>query len=249
VPVVSTEERLASPNGDGSFSVTVVQRPRQQVEKQIREGIRSGVLAPGHKLPSEMALAQDFGVSRTTVREALRTLVADGLVEKVPGAGGGSFIRSLDHQSFSEELGHDLENLLRVGSFGYQEAGAVRRILELPAARLAAEHRTEEDLSTLNQVIAEEKAASHDDPKVAELDIRFHSAISQASGNRVIAAFVAALHQVAHPVEHLQLDAEVGRRTFSQHVAIVRAIESGDPAAAEKAMLAHLDYLEKHQIH
>jgi DNA-binding FadR family transcriptional regulator len=225
-----------------------VQRPRQQVETQIREAIRAGILTPGKKLPSEMALAQDFGVSRTTVREALRTLVADGLVEKVPGAGGGSFVRSLDHNSFSEELSHDLENLLRVGSFGYHEAGQVRRFLEVPAARLAAENRTEEHLEVLRQVIAEEKAISYDDPAVSDLDVRFHSAISEASGNRVVAALVAALHSVAHPVDHLQLDAEVGRRTFRQHVAIVRAIESGDPKAAEQAMVAHLSYLEKHQI-
>lgn len=245
---MATEDRLASTPADHAFSVMAVQRPRQQVESQIREAIRAGVLGPGHKLPSEMALAQDFGVSRTTVREALRTLVADGLVQKVPGAGGGSFIRSLNHESFSEELGQDLENLLRVGSFGYQEASQVRRFLEVPSVRLAAQNRTEEHLETLRQVIAEEKVISHDDPAVADLDVRFHSAISQASGNRVVAAFVGALHQVAHPVEHLHLDAEVGRRTFRQHVAIVRAIESGDPGAAEQAMLTHLDYLEKHQV-
>lgn len=245
---METEERLSIASADNAFSVRAVQRPRQQVETQIREAIRSGILGPGHKLPSEMALAQDFGVSRTTVREALRTLVADGLVQKVPGAGGGSFVRSLNHESFSEELGQDLENLLRVGSFGYNEASQVRRFLEVPSARLAAMNRTEKDLETLQQVIAEEKAISYDDPAVAELDIRFHSAISQASGNRVVAAFVGALHQVAHPVHHLHLDAEVGRRTFRQHVAIVRAIESGDPRASEQAMLTHLDYLEKHQI-
>ncbi|GAA0623752.1 FadR/GntR family transcriptional regulator [Sporichthya brevicatena] len=245
---MATEERLAGTPTDQAFSVMAVQRPRQQVETQIREAIRSGVLGPGHKLPSEMALAQDFGVSRTTVREALRTLVADGLVQKVPGAGGGSFVRSLNHESFSEELGQDLENLLRVGSFGYQEASQVRRFLEVPAARLAAQNRTEEHLVTLRQIIAEEKSISHDDPAVPDLDVRFHSAISEASGNRVVAAFVSALHQVAQPVDHLHLDAEVGRRTVRQHVAIVRAIENGDPKAAEQAMLTHLDYLEKHQI-
>lgn len=245
---MATEERLAGTSTDQAFSVMAVQRPRQQVETQIREAIRAGILGPGHKLPSEMALAQDFGVSRTTVREALRTLVADGLVQKVPGAGGGSFVRSLNHESFSEELGQDLENLLRVGSFGYQEASQVRRFLEVPAARLAAQNRTEEHLMTLRQIIAEEKSISHDDPAVADLDVRFHSAISEASGNRVVAAFVSALHQVAQPVDHLHLDAEVGRRTVRQHVAIVRAIENGDPKAAEQAMLTHLDYLEKHQI-
>jgi DNA-binding FadR family transcriptional regulator len=119
-------------------------------------------------------------------------------------------------------------------------------MLELPAARLAAQHRSGAQLDALREVVAEQRTLGYDDPKVPELDTRFHSLISQASGNRVVAAFVAALHEVTEPVHHLHLDAEVGKGTVKQHLAIVRAIEARDPDAAEAAMAEHLAYLERH---
>jgi len=234
--------------GPAGFTAKVVQRPRQQVEDQIRAAIRSGVVKTGQKLPTEVALSRDFGVSRTTVREALRSLVADGLIEKVPGAGGGSFVRMLDSHSFGIELGQDIENLLRVGSIVYYEAADVRRMLEVPCVRLAAEHRTDEEAAELREIVDKQKTLSYDDPRVPELDVRFHSLIGKASGNRVAAAFVDALHRVTEPVHHLDLDAEVGRRTVRQHMAIVRAVEERDPAAAERAMVEHLSYLEQHPL-
>jgi GntR family transcriptional regulator, transcriptional repressor for pyruvate dehydrogenase complex len=237
-----------STDGTEAVSFSAVQRPRQQVENQIREGIRDGTLETGQKLPTEAELAESFGVSRTTVREALRTLVADGLLEKMPGAGGGSFVRRLDHHAFGADLGQDIENLLRVQSIEHREAAEMRRMLEAPAVRLAAENRSKADLDTLNQVLEEEKALTYDDPAVPALDVRFHSAISEASGNRILAAFVAALHQVTEPVHHLNLNAEVGKRAFRQHVKIVKAIEKGDGKAAEAEMLAHLAYLEEQSL-
>ncbi|ODQ94394.1 GntR family transcriptional regulator [Mycolicibacterium holsaticum] len=229
-----------------TFSATVVKRPRHQVEEQIRHAIRSGALVTGQKLPTEIELAADFGVSRTTIREALRTLVADGLLEKMPGAGGGSFVRSLDHHAFGADVGEYIENMLRVGSVDYREVAEVRRMLEVPSVRLATLNRSQADLDELNDVLEEEKALTFDDPAVPELDVRFHSTISKASGNRVAAAFVSALHQVTEPVHHLKLSAEVGKRTFRQHVEIVRAIEKGDASEAEMAMREHLSYLEEH---
>lgn len=228
------------------FVATVVQRPRQQVEDQIREAISSGALSTGQKLPSEAVLALSFGVSRTTVREALRSLVADGLIEKTPGASGGSFVRSLDHKTLGADLVRDIENLLTAGSVGLLEASQVRRMLEMPGARLAARNRSAEQLEALHQVISEQRLLAYDDPRIPGLDTRFHTLISQASGNRVVAAFVSALHEVTEPVHHLHLDAEVGKGTFRQHRSIVRAIERRDPVAAEAAMGEHLEYLERH---
>jgi GntR family transcriptional repressor for pyruvate dehydrogenase complex len=230
---------------DHAFPVAQVQRPRQQVENQIRDAIRNGTLETGQKLPPEAELASSFGVSRTTVREALRTLVADGLLEKVPGAGGGSFVRRLDHRAFGEDLGQDIENLLRVGSVEHLEVAQVRRMLELPSARLAAANRSADDLAALDEIVSLERSSAWDDPAVPMLDVRFHSAISKASGNRVVAAFVAALHKVTQPVHHLNLDADVGKNTYRQHVAIADAIRDADPDAAEAAMLTHLTYLEE----
>ena len=196
-----------------AFAPKPVQRPRQQVEDQLRQAILSGALGIGKKLPPEAALAIEFGVSRTTVREALRSLASDGLIEKIPGAGGGSFVRSVDHHSLGAELSEDIENLLRLGSIEYGEVATVRRMLEVPAAREAALRRSEEDLAELDDILAEGKTLDVGDPRVMELDMRFHGVIAHASRNRVLAAFVFALHEVTEPVNHLYLTAETGRQT------------------------------------
>jgi DNA-binding FadR family transcriptional regulator len=229
-----------------AFAPKPVQRPRQQVEDQLRQAILSGALGIGKKLPPEAALAVEFGVSRTTVREALRSLASDGLIEKIPGAGGGSFVRSVDHHALGAELSEDIENLLRLGSIEFGEVTAVRRMLEVPAAREAARRRSEAEMAELDEIIAEGKALETDDPRVAALDARFHAVIAHASGNRVLAAFVYALHEVTEPVHRLDLNPETGKQAYRQHQALVRAIRKQDPAAAEAAMVSHLRYLEEH---
>jgi DNA-binding FadR family transcriptional regulator len=124
------------------------------------------------------------------------------------------------------------------------EVRDLRRLLEVPAAGLAAEHRTDEQLETLARIIAREKGTTVEDPEVPDLDISFHSALGEATGNRPLAAFISALHHVTRPVAGLPLSPEVGRKTVRQHVAIVKAIREGDADAAGKAMTAHLDYLQ-----
>ncbi len=224
-------------SGDSSvgFEARTVQRPRQQVEDQIRTAILSGALKTGQKLPTEVALAQDFGVSRSTVREALRALVVDGLIEKVPGAGGGSFVRMLDHQAFGDELGQDIEKLLRAGVLDAAEPAELRRLVEAVCARLAASRRGAEDLDELAAVVAAEPGP--------EADERFHELIARAAGNRLAAALLRGLYQVTEPVGQLAQSADRKAGAASRRAAIVGAIRSGDGDAAASAMAEHLSYL------
>lgn len=221
-----------------------VQRPRQQVEDQLRQAILSGALGIGRKLPPEAGLAVEFGVSRTTVREALRSLAADGLIEKVPGAGGGSFVRGVDHHSLAFGLSEDIENLIRLGSVHYEEAVAVRRLLEVPAARSAAVERSDVEIAELEGILAQEESLTAGDPLIPELEARFHSVIAHASGNRMLAAFVFALHQVTGPVSDLGRGREVGKRTCRHHRTLLGAIDKQDPDAAAAAMLSDLRHLD-----
>jgi GntR family transcriptional regulator, transcriptional repressor for pyruvate dehydrogenase complex len=184
-----------------AFHPSRVRRPREQVEEQIREAILSGAFRQGDKLPSETQLAEQFSVSRTTVREALRALASAGLISKVAGVAGGSFVRSVDHHALEAVLGDSLRNVLRLGSITGAEVHQMRELLEVPAAGLAAEHRTADDLERLATVLGREKGTTVEDPAVPELDISFHSAVAAASGNRVLGSVVAALHGVARPVE------------------------------------------------
>ncbi|MQA11442.1 MAG: FCD domain-containing protein [Pseudonocardiaceae bacterium] len=223
-----------------------VLRPRQQVEERIRAAIFSGDLRSGERLPAEAELARQFEVSRTTVREALRSLTTQNLIDKVPGAGGGSFVRSIDHHSLGTLLQESLHNLLTLGSLGGEEVAMVRQYLEVPSTRLAAEHRTEEDLNELREIVEQQRTISVDDPNVPDLDERFHAAIARASGNRVLGSFVHALHRETEPVHYLDLSPSVGKTTVKQHQKIVKAIAERDPDAAEAAIVEHLGYLRKH---
>ncbi|WP_084828304.1 FadR/GntR family transcriptional regulator [Streptomyces griseoflavus] len=225
-----------------------VLRPREQVEEKIRAAILSGELRSGERLPSEAELARQFDVSRTTVREALRSLVSQKLIDKTPGVGGGSFVRSVDHQSLGNLLQESLHNLLQLGNLRVEEVAMLRQYLEVPAARLAAQHRSDEDLAGLQDIVERQKTISVDDPDVPDLDARFHAAIAKASGNRLLASFVHALHRETEPVHYLDLSPEVGRTTVRQHQKIVKAIAASDPDSAEKAVNEHLVYLREHVL-
>jgi DNA-binding FadR family transcriptional regulator len=225
-----------------------VVRPRQQVEDLIREAILSGEVSSGECLPPEAELARQFEVSRSTVREALRALSTQGLIRKVAGSGGGSFVQSVDHHSLGVTLQESMHHLLELGSVDIAEVAMVRRFIEVPSARLAAQHRSDEDLRVLREIVSAERAAHVDAPEVADLDARFHAAIAKASGNRVLASFVHAVHRETEPVHHLALSPEVGRATVSQHQNIVKAITKSDESAAQRAMIEHLEYLQTHSL-
>ena len=227
-----------------NFQARPVYRLRQQVEGQLRTAIVSKQVSEGERLPSEAELAEQFSVSRSTIREALRSLTASGLIVKSPGAGGGSFVRKLDIHTFGEMLSESVALFVDLGNAHASEVAALRDLLEIPAARLAAENRTSEDVALLFEIVQAQKEITSDDPAVPNLDIRFHTAIAAAGRNRVLNAFVFALHAVNQPVTHIDLTPEIGRKTVAQHLQVVRAIEAGDPAAAEAAIRKHLDYLK-----
>jgi DNA-binding FadR family transcriptional regulator len=226
-----------------TFLPAPILRPREQVERQIREAIFSNVFAAGEKLPSETELASRFGVSRATVREALRSLASEGLIHKVPGAGGGSFVETIDFASLGLRLSDSMNNILRLGRISYEEITELRRMLEIPSARLAAEHRTDAHIERLRAILVQEQEVTVEDPRVAALDVGFHGALADATSNRLLCSFVSALHNVTRPVTFLALSPEAGRATVRQHLAIVEAVERPDPDAAEAAMRGHLDYV------
>lgn len=236
-------------SADGSKALgKKVLRPREQVEERIRAAILAGELRSGERLPPEAELARQFGVSRTTVREALRSLSAASLITKTPGATGGSFVRSVDYRSLGAVLQESMHNLLQLGSLDFEEVAIVRQHLEVPSVRLAAVHRTEEDLASLRHIVEQQRTTSVDDPAVPKLDEEFHTTIAQASKNRVLASFVHALHHETEPVHYLDLSPEVGRETVRQHLRILRAIADRDPDAGEQAIIEHLTYLRKHLL-
>lgn len=233
---------------DTSFQPVRVRRPREQVETQIRKAILEGEFRTGDRLPSEATLARDFGVSRSTIREALRSLAESGFISTSPGASGGSFVEGIDHHALSTRFGDSVETIMRLGTLSFEEVAAVRLLLEVPSAGLAARNRTDAHLTELERVIQAEKETTSSDPAVAELNASFHRVIAEASGNRLLGALISALHGVTHPLAYIDTSPEVGRQSVIDHIRIVKAIREQDEDAATTAMEEHLRYLSDKAI-
>jgi len=222
-----------------------VLRPREQVERQLREAIYAGRFAPGQKLPSEADLGKLFAVSRPTVREALRSIAAAGLIRTVPGAQGGSFVSSLDHESLGNALRESMGALLGLRALTLDELTQMRVLLEVPSAQLAAGLRSDEQVQAMKDIVEAQHNRSLTVEQIAELDRSFHGTIADASGNRALAAFVTSLHRVTNPVRLLAMSDEVKHDTVVQHHKILSAIERRDADAAGAEMASHLKYLER----
>lgn len=229
-----------------SFQPERVRRPREQVEFQLRKAILTGNFRAGDRLPSEAELSRDFAVSRSTIREALRALAAAGLITTSPGANGGSFVEGVDHHSLGERFGDSVENILQLGSLTYSEVAEVRRMLEVPSARAAAKNRQDEHLRDLDEIVEREKHLDVSDRAVPALNAAFHQLIATASGNRLLAALVTALHRVTHPLTYTDMSVDLGRRSVIHHLRIVEAIRQQDAEAAAEAMTDHLALLKQH---
>ena len=231
-----------------TFKAKQVTRPRDQVESQLREAILNGHFAQGDKLPAETELASQFGVSRPTVREALGALVTSGLIRKIPGVTGGSFVNTVTPDSLSQMLSESMDTIVRIGALSIDEITEVRRVLEIPAAQWAARNRTQADLDEMKRVVEIQKKTTIDDPDIPSYDLRFHTTIGRASGNRLLEAFIAAVHDATHPAQFLDVTKEVARKTVRQHIAIVGAIEANDPGMAGEAMREHLDFVLRYSL-
>lgn len=225
------------------FTPKSVKRPRMQVEDQLRDAIAGGQLRQGEKLPSEVALAELFRVSRATVREALRSLAAAGLISTQPGATGGSFVRSIGAAELAEMIAASMRATLELGTIDHDEISAVREMLEIPAARLAAVNRTEEDIAAIREILDSERGATFEDPAVPPLDVQFHYRVARASHNHVLAALLGALHELTQPVRLVRHSADSARAAVRQHRDLLEAVVAGDPDAAEEAARAHLEHI------
>ena len=200
----------------------------EAVFNAIRGAIESGRLAVGDKLNSEAALAQEYGVSRSVIREALRSCNALGLT--VTRTGRGTFVVA-DH----------VANDLVLGQFSARDLNEARPHIEVPAAGLAAERRTAEDLDILRAMVA--SMAVETDPEAwVVLDSGFHAAIARASGNKVFESVVADIRDaLTHQSETLNLVTEDRQHASNEeHQRILDAIESGSAPDASAAMSAHL---------
>ena len=186
-------------------------------------------------------LAEEHGVSRATVREALRLLAAQNLIRTAKGAGGGSFVTqpSVDH--LSESLRSGINLLAEAQDVKLEELLEARELLEVPAARLAATRRRDEDIDRLRATIPAGIGGPQEEFTYNE---EFHSLVLEASQNPLLVI-------AAQPI-FLVLQTHLARSTLARrfyravhdhHRTIAAAIEAGQPRAAEREMRDHLEFL------
>jgi DNA-binding FadR family transcriptional regulator len=218
----------------------------ERIADRLRELVLTGALRHGERLPTEATLAAEFGVSRATVREAVRMLAAQGLVVATKGARGGTYVTrpSLDYAS--RLLQANVALLADLDDITLEELLEARRLIEVPAARLAASRRTLEDVARLRDSIPDE-AAGHGASERFGVNAGFHTSVMAASGNALLE--VAALPVFAVLQTSLArsgLGVRFARRIDADHDEIADAIGRGDGDGAAEAMEAHLGYLQPH---
>jgi len=215
----------------------------EEVAEAIRAWMFSRSLEPGDRLGREEDLAQRFGVSRPTLREALRLLSSAHLIRATKGPGGGIFVAATPEQGIGLSVTDSVASMLSADSIDFDELIETRMLLEIPLAGLAAQRATEDDVAGLYAILdAAGDRAQGDAFRV--LDTRLHGTIAAIAGNRLARAFTDWVGEVLQPPLHALIErAVVDAVVAEQHRDIVRAIERGEPTAAERAMREHLVYL------
>ena len=225
--------------------MTILPRKRhtlaQGVVEQISSSINSGVLKPGDKMPTESAIMEQHGVSRTVVREAISHLQAAGLVQTRHGI--GTFV--LEKPRGNSGLGIDAESIVTV-----RDVLAILELrisMETETAGLAATRRSEEQVAELAQALGDMGQAMEQGTASVEADRRFHLVIAKATGNRYFVDILGQLGQAIIPrarvnTANLSQDrpADYLERVHREHEDIFRAIQRQDPEAARAAMRTHL---------
>lgn len=208
----------------------------EQIVTQIEEKILAGELIAGDRFPAERELANQFGVSRTAVREAMKVLRQKGLAESRPGRGTfvtertASAVRHSLNVMIQVRKGDTLENLVEV-----------RAILEPEIAAWAALRRDAQDLQALEQAVKEAEAEVDAENFIAS-DLDFHRILVAATKNPLLMALTdAMLGPLREQREQTFVASGGARRGNIYHRRILEAVAGGDPAAARQAMQAHLE--------
>lgn len=228
-----------------TLAVQRIQPAYHQVADQLRSLILGGELAPGFRLPNETDLSAQFGVSRSTVREALRVLSSQGLLVTARGVTGGSFVAHPEPEQITRYLEASLGLLSGSNEVSVHDLLAVREMLEAPAAELAAMRRTDAQLDALRRTIERERTI-HSGSESYEQHRRFHQTILDMSGNALLPVLARPLF-VTLRTRFLRDKAppRFWSEVADDHDIVYERIAAGDGAGAREQMCAHLASLAR----
>lgn len=213
-------------------------RMSEAIVDQIRTLIRTAQLRPGDRLPSERDLGERMGVSRVTVREALRVLEASGLIEIRVGARGGAFVTAPS----SSRIGSGLADLISLSPLTAAEVTEARQIVELGIIPLVVERATDRDIDELRDMVRQHQHALKQGEYGMAMSAAFHVRVAACTHNTAIEMLVHSFHgpllmslreaQVAAPL--------MGHKGTTEHRDFVEALAARDADRAEQIMRTHL---------
>lgn len=215
----------------------VPREPRlsDKVAEMMLETILSRKLQVGDRLPSERELGEQFNVSRTVVREAVRALVAKGVIEV--RSGSGLRVAAVDAAAVSESM----SLYLRGATLDFEKVHEVRALLEVHIAGVAAERATDEDIARLRDVHRSMQRDAGDVESAARDDLEFHRTIARATQNDLYLLLMDSIGSALIDIRRENLGSGSTPTTLSQHAAVLERIAAHDPGGARKAMAAHLE--------
>lgn len=227
-----------SDRGVDLFTPVSLGRISEFIVDQIRRLIRERQLRPGDRLPSERDFCQQFGVSRVTVRDALRLLEGAGLIDARVGARGGAFVRV----PTGSKIGEGIADMVSMAALEAEEVTETRLVLELGIVPLVCERAGEEDLRALEGICdrGEEALAEgrYDVNYSAEFHIRFAEAAHNRALDLLVASFQGPLRVSLEAAKSVA--PTMGRRGTKEHRLLIAAVRAGDVAEARAIMSTHL---------
>ena len=226
------------------FSPIKPRKVSTQIADQIRSSILNGDFTPGDKLPPERELAEMFGVSRPSVREALNMLASSGLVESYQG--GGTVVRSLVESA----AGNPLSEMIRIEGERALDVIEVRMGIEAWTSWYAAQRALPEDIAKLETIIDDMRRNLEELKPSENLDANFHTVIARATRNVVWLHLMQSIFDAMKEFQKnvwraVYLTEADHQMLFGHHQAIFEAIRDKDPERARKAMLTHLTFAEE----
>jgi len=221
----------------GTFSREVLS---DKVANRILALIRTQQLKPGDRLPPERDLTEMMGVSRLTLREALRTLSYMNVVENHQRK--GTFITSLDPEMLVEHL----ELVFSLDDSTFLELLRARKVVEPSLAEMAASNITDDELDDLDRVMGKTKELINDPEGFVDTDIELHTIITNAAHEMVLARFMDSILKVSTRSRQRTVALlGVRKQTVNDHIKIIAALKEHNPQLARQAMLDHLTYVER----
>jgi DNA-binding FadR family transcriptional regulator len=220
------------------LAAVVVPKASDVLAAKLREQILSRGLVEGTPLPTERELVAQSGLSRTSVREALRVLETEGLVVTKAGRNGGSQVRRPGRESISRSF----ELFVRSHGVRFEALLEAREAIEPAAAGLAAVHRLDDDLAEMTRIHQALEQVSNDVAEHVRLNLLWHRAIMRASRNELLIAFFDAIaDSVQAATESQSLNSiDVRREVVRAHGRVLAAIAARDPEAAFRRMQRHV---------